>query len=958
MDDEATLARAAPSCQAKKRPLTASRYPANVFPRGATRAYAAWLRQPRLYPEASVFDLRGALVRGPDDGFYRIEAGGFVHPEYLELVPGVGRWDRGQAWRVPANLVPTPNARPIDVPCCPRSGLVLRGYQVEAVRFALAAGPGCVIGLDVGLGKQQPVDTRVNTPSGWRAIGDLRPGDFVFGSDGRATHVTGVFPQGIKPSYRVRFSDGSTVEAGPDHLWHVAYRTRGQPPYTWRTVILTTLDLLQRPTIASADGRGTKRLRSTRLYLPMLARPLQYPAQRLPIQPYLLGALIANGGLTHGSPCLVTGTRDWPDVLAQLEQRSCSPSSIRVYGTATHATFSGLLPALRELRLTVHSREKRIPRRYLETREKDRVDLLHGLMDGDGSISLTQCRVIYHTISPGLADDVRELVEGLGGIASVRAYDRSREGKPTDLQVRVRLPEGYPPFLLPRKAARYTPASHAPPVRTVESVEYVRRVESVCIAVDASDQLYATEHNILTHNTVVALMVHHVTPAPAPAPAPAPFLVVGPLIAAGAWVGDEADPAVHFGLRVVALRSRNPQKFTEKHLDELRAADGFFINHEVLPDWQMQLQGFGCRTVIVDESHLLRSGKTDGAKAFRALVRATSVRTRIALTATPVVNKVADLWSQLDFAQPGGWGFWTDFVVRYQNAHATEYTRYALGDETNVEELRARLSRVLLRRSRFDVRKELPAFERQLAPLNAADLDARLVGRYRDLEEDFRTNAEAPSFAGLALQQITAMAGVLAEAKRPFAAAEAVNLAHATGAVVVFTWYKETASFVAAALRDAGIVTYGPIDSDTTKAKRDKAADAFKRDAIAARAPVAFVATIGCAGMSMNQLSAAPCALCCELYWVPATLLQMEGRIHREGQRAANCFVRYLYVRGTVDELMLRHLQRKARAIERVADDAEALSLCEALGGAAEKANFNALVEALLQGADDAGENK
>jgi non-specific serine/threonine protein kinase len=559
-----------------------------------------------------VFDLRGALVRGPEpEGFYQIERGGFVHPEYLELVPGVGRWDYGRSWRVPENLLPARAVRPPDVPCCPRSGLVLRGYQIEAVRFAFAAGGCCVIAHDVGLGK-----------------------------------------------------------------------------------------------------------------------------------------------------------------------------------------------------------------------------------------------------------------------------------------------------------------------------------------------------------SLVALMIHWLGDFVARTP----FLVVGPLIAAGAWVGEEADPATHFGYKVVALRSRDPQAFTEKYLDELRAADGYFINFEILADWQTQLSGYGFRTVIVDESHLLRSGRTDGARAFRALTRARSVRTRVALTATPIVNKVADLWSQLDFAQPDAYGKWTDFVLRYNGAHPTEYTRYALGDETNVEELRQRLVRTLLRRSRFDARKELPAFERQLAPLNQADLDKRLVSHYRDLEESFRdAAANIDSLSGLALQQVTAMAGVLAEAKRPFAAAEAEGLARAAGAVVVFTWYKETASFVAAALRDINIETYGPIDSDTTKPKRDKAAEAFKRSAIAAHAPVAFVATIGCAGMSMNQLAAAPCALCCELYWVPATLLQMEGRIHREGQRAANCFVRYLYVRGTIDELMLRHLQRKARAIERVADDAEALSLCEALGGpeATAKRDFSTLVEALLAHTDDGtGENE
>lgn len=461
--------------------------------------------------------------------------------------------------------------------------------------------------------------------------------------------------------------------------------------------------------------------------------------------------------------------------------------------------------------------------------------------------------------------------------------------------------------------------------------------------------------------TLVALMIHYLSGAGKP------FLIVGPLIAAGAWIGPEADPAVHFGLRVAPLRTRTPQAYCEANADELREADGYFINHEILRDWQTQLSGWGFHTVIVDESHMLRGGRTTGAKAFRALVRSPSVRARIALTATPIVNKVADLWSQLDFAQPECWGFWTDFVMRYNGAHANEYTRYALGEETNVGELRQRLGRVLLRRSRFDARKELPHFERQLVPLDQTALDPGLLARYRDLEEDFLTTARSeggdPSYLGMSLQQVNAMAGVLAEAKRPFAVIEALNMVRAEGAAVVFTWFKETAAYVAEGLREENVLVFGPIDSATTKPRRDKAAEAFKQAALVGRRRpkgdgVAFVATIGTAGMSMNQLAAAPCGLCCELYWVPATLLQMEGRIHREGQRAEACFVRYLYVRGTIDELMLKHLQHKARTIERVADDPEAASLCEALGGpdATAGGDFKALVAALLQMGDGTGE--
>jgi hypothetical protein len=60
---------------------------------------------------------------------------------------------------------------------------------------------------------------QVLTPSGYRLMGDIRVGDDVLAADGSLTQVTGVFPQGVKPIYRITLSDGSTTRTTLDHLW-------------------------------------------------------------------------------------------------------------------------------------------------------------------------------------------------------------------------------------------------------------------------------------------------------------------------------------------------------------------------------------------------------------------------------------------------------------------------------------------------------------------------------------------------------------------------------------------------------------------------------------------------------------------------------------------------------------------------------------------------------------------
>src|SRR5690606_9593420 len=71
------------------------------------------------------------------------------------------------------------------------------------------------------MGKAQPLDARVRTPSGWKAMGDLAPGDALASVDGAPSIVTGVYPQGERQIWRVRFSDGRSAECCDEHLWTV-----------------------------------------------------------------------------------------------------------------------------------------------------------------------------------------------------------------------------------------------------------------------------------------------------------------------------------------------------------------------------------------------------------------------------------------------------------------------------------------------------------------------------------------------------------------------------------------------------------------------------------------------------------------------------------------------------------------------------------------------------------------
>lgn len=359
-----------------------------------------------------------------------------------------------------------------------------------------------------GAGKAQPLDSLVATPTGWSRMGDLTEGSAVIGLDGRATTVTGVFDRGELPIYRVTTSDGATVEVAGDHLWRVwttqdRHRRRKNGEHrNHEGRVLTT------------DGIAELIKAGRVIHLPVV-QPVQYEGSGtpLPLDPYLLGLLIGDGGMTQAVSFFSADPELHAAVQAALPEGDIlrpaadDPRNAYLRGGATLAT-------LRALGLQGHrSEDKFIPEPYKRASAEDRLALLRGLMDTDGGMEKTGA--LFCTSSWQLAADVRELVESLGGTASTSSKTpkyRSAQGGVREgllaFRLRVRLPEGVCPFALPRKAERWLrgrPKQMAmKPWRIIKEITYVGVKPARCIRVAAEDHLYVTEHFIVTHNTYSA----------------------------------------------------------------------------------------------------------------------------------------------------------------------------------------------------------------------------------------------------------------------------------------------------------------------------------------------------------------------------------------------------------------------------------------------------------------------
>lgn len=787
-----------------------------------------------------------------------------LHRTHLPLVP---------AAVCGPNTLATPDHRP--------NPAMLRPYQAEDLPFMLSR-RASLLCYEMRLGKQHPVDTKILTPVGWRALGDLVVGDAVIGSAGKPTIVKAVILQGVKPSYRVKFSDGSAVEAGPEHLWTVAYRAGGK---RWQEMVLTTDQLRQRPMLdVNWDGQRSFKLdlSKTVLYLPMLRAPVEFCECSLPLPAYLVGQLVANGSLAHSGAVLVCNEADWPSIFESLCAVDVELGATQLYGRARRVGVPDIMPQLRVLGLTVLSAEKRIPPLYLRVSPRDRIALLQGLMDGDGSISARHNRVVYHTISAGLARDVQELVEGLGGIASVRTYDRTAEGKPVEYQVRMRLPPQIAPFRVPRKAQRCKPGSHAAPVRTVVSVEYVRDVESACISVDAPDSLYATEHCILTHNTVTACHVHN--------PRDGMLVVVGPLASRDVWCQwiekvHGVTPIVLTGKKDIEMHPGFPAYFV--HYDILDAHTKFFVTQDEIG------------TLIFDEMHLLQGRKTQRTAAANVLaVRASRI---IGLSGTPMWSRPDSMYSLLHMISPGAWGGHFAYAKRYAGAmpgaHAWNYDGLS-----NDDELRQRLSEIIVRRTWQNVLGQLPPVVRVVEPVDVPHAEMQKVEM---LAEEARLARGTTTVAGAQATLRRKMASLKVNA----AVNTAVQATIDGHKPVVWAWHNQTAEQIACKISSARVpgmhirpeIAVFRLQADDNQRTRDAIIASFRAE----QGPAVMVASIAIGGVAID-LSCSDYAIFAEFDWTPANMYQAEMRTFHPTRPHT---VVYLYADIPVEQDLVKALQ-------------------------------------------------
>jgi ATP-dependent exoDNAse (exonuclease V) alpha subunit len=399
-----------------------------------------------------------------------------------------------------------------------KAGFAFADQQRAALRHALTSKVSILTG-GPGTGKAQPLDALVLTPAGFKPIGTLKAGDTVIGADGQPTIVTGIHPQGPKEIFEVSFTDGRSARCCDDHLWRVWTRTSIWSPGKKKKVRSRGWRVL--PLSKIRQRIDDDRAEAGRIAIPLAQPWTAAPATPLPCDAYVIGALIGDGCISASLVLTSTDAEIVDSVAAHIAPLGLQlkPVTLRGANTISYRIIARrrglenpLTRFMRKLGLAVNSERKFIPEIFFNASHLQRLQLMRGLMDTDGTVDRLGV-ASFTTSSPTLARDFQRLAWSLGCIATFGAIKKptytyggvKRHGLPA-FTLFLQHPEPAQFFTLSRKKARLQTARPRKRLGLrlrIQNIQPAGTEECVCISLAAPDGLYVTDNYLVTHNTTI-----------------------------------------------------------------------------------------------------------------------------------------------------------------------------------------------------------------------------------------------------------------------------------------------------------------------------------------------------------------------------------------------------------------------------------------------------------------------
>ena len=365
---------------------------------------------------------------------------------------------------------------------------------------------GMIVAKSRRKGFSQPDSEIVLIPNGYTTMGTIKSGDYVLTPDNRKVKVLEKFPQGKLDIYELTLFDGRKVRCSLNHLWKIYGRDWGRDKKRTEKIVNTEFLLKE----------NLKPNYAYKWFL-KINDPIEYEEKELPIPPYTLGTILGDGNVTKQMKISGIDKDIIENVLVELNHREWKFggyfSAHLAYDANWQITFysenqnkyreyycnkftpivNPLFEELKRLKLNVKSKDKFIPEEYKYGSKEQRLALVKGMMDTDGSI-VKDGAITFGNVSERLVRDLQNVLYSLG----ITSTFRQRKDKTFILYINT----SDNIFGIKRKQERIIPTRIS---RGYVAITNIRKLDyqedCSCISIDSEEKLYLTRDYIPTHNT-------------------------------------------------------------------------------------------------------------------------------------------------------------------------------------------------------------------------------------------------------------------------------------------------------------------------------------------------------------------------------------------------------------------------------------------------------------------------
>lgn len=364
-------------------------------------------------------------------------------------------------------------------------------------------------------GKALALNTRVPTPTGDKTIGEITAGDFVYNELGQPTKVLAtseIFKN--HTCYEIEFEDGEKIIADEGHKWTVqtkscrkikkyipkSERVRTNKVDEFGCLTLTTADLLGDYKRKRKDGKGTEYK-----YRVPIPKAIYHEEVDLPLNPYILGLWLGDGDKNDNR--ISVAKSDLEQLNKILDELNCEHSykqydgkyEVRLGTKFYHGNT--VRDALKKLNVY---KNKHIPEVYFNASIEQRMELLRGLIDTDGTCTKSgECEFVQKNKT--VAEGISRLLTSLGIKHSIKEKTAFCNGKNCGIVYSVIFytDKNNSCFKFERKHIRLKDKlADRMNMKSIVSIKQVESVPTKCLCVDNPRGLFLCgEKNTVTHNS-------------------------------------------------------------------------------------------------------------------------------------------------------------------------------------------------------------------------------------------------------------------------------------------------------------------------------------------------------------------------------------------------------------------------------------------------------------------------